>query len=103
MQSGSGSQQHIFTQSPDKGFLLSVILWMMVTPVLASPTRKAKLWEPVTWTFRNPSYSGNPFDLVAKATFTHASGGQKTLAKSAEKGARKNAQMGATWIINNSV
>jgi len=77
MQSGSGSQQLIFTQSPKMAFFLLIILWIVFTPVLASPTRKAKLWEPVTWTFRNPSYSGNPFDLVAKATFTHASGGQK--------------------------
>lgn len=77
MHSRIGSQQRNFTQYADKMFLLPVILCMVVTPVLAALTGKAKLWEPVTWTFQNPSYSGNPFDLVAKATFTHASVGQK--------------------------
>ena len=77
MQSRSGTQQLIFTQSCKIQFLLLVILWTVFTPVSASPIREAKLWEPVTWTFRNPSCSGNPFDLVAKATFTHAPGGQK--------------------------
>ncbi len=77
MQNGSGSQQLIFKQSSKMTFFLLIILWIVFTSVLASPTREAKLWEPVTWTFRNPSCSGNPFDLVVKATFTHAPSGQK--------------------------
>jgi hypothetical protein len=77
MQSGSSSQQLIFTQSPKTTFFLLIILRIVFAPVLASPTREAKLWEPVTWTFRNPSCTGNPFDLVVKATFTHALSGQK--------------------------
>jgi hypothetical protein len=32
----------------------------------------AKMFEPVEWTFSNSTYSGNPFDLVATATFTHS-------------------------------
>ncbi|MHC4674324.1 MAG: apiosidase-like domain-containing protein [Planctomycetota bacterium] len=35
-------------------------------------TPSAKMFEPFDWTFSNPSYSGNPYDLVATATFTHA-------------------------------
>ena len=31
-----------------------------------------KLFEPIDWTFSNPSYSVNPYDVVATATFTHA-------------------------------
>ncbi|MBS3735387.1 MAG: DUF5060 domain-containing protein [Phycisphaerae bacterium] len=35
----------------------------------------ATLWLPtLEWTLKNPSHDGNPFDLVAKATFTHVSG-----------------------------
>ncbi|MBS3735151.1 MAG: DUF5060 domain-containing protein, partial [Phycisphaerae bacterium] len=35
----------------------------------------ATLWSPtLEWTLKNASHEGNPFDLVAKATFTHASG-----------------------------
>ncbi|MHC4539893.1 MAG: DUF5060 domain-containing protein [Planctomycetota bacterium] len=77
MQSRSGSQQLTFTQNPKMAFFLLIVLWTVFTPILASPTGEAKLWEPVTWTFPNASCSGNPFDLVAKATFTHASSGQK--------------------------
>ncbi|MBS3735388.1 MAG: DUF5060 domain-containing protein [Phycisphaerae bacterium] len=36
---------------------------------------KTTLWSPtLEWTIDNDSYEGNPFDLVAKATFTHESG-----------------------------
>lgn len=31
----------------------------------------ARVWEPVEWTFDNDSYAGNPYDIVAKATFKH--------------------------------
>ena len=41
-----------------------------------APRGSARLWEPVEWTFQNTSCSGNPFDLVAKAAFTHAESGQ---------------------------
>ena len=77
MQNGSGYNRLISTQIPKITFFLLIILWIVFTPVLASPAREAKLWEPVTWTFRNPSCSGNPFDLVVKATFTHAPSGRK--------------------------
>jgi hypothetical protein len=58
------------------------VIWLLLilmgfAPASASPMKEAKLWEPVTWTFRNPGCSGNPFDLVAGATFTHAPGGRK--------------------------
>ncbi len=35
------------------------------------------LWAPYSeWTFKNPTYSGNPFDLIASATFTHSVSGE---------------------------
>ena len=77
MQTTIGSQRPVFARSPKTQVFRLLILLIGFTPVLASPIREAKLWEPVTWTFRNPSCSGNPFDLVAKATFTHAPSGQK--------------------------
>jgi len=43
-----------------------------------SPDRRAKQWEPVEWRFKNPGCKGNPFDLEARATFTHAEGGKIT-------------------------
>ena len=35
-------------------------------------------WTPyLEWSFDNPSYSGNPYDLVATVTFTHTSSGEQ--------------------------
>ena len=31
----------------------------------------AGMFDVVAWTFTNPSISGNPYDLIATATFTH--------------------------------
>ena len=40
--------------------------------------KSAQMWAPfVEWTLNNPSYSGNPFDLLATVTFSH-SGSSKT-------------------------
>src|SRR5688572_8545664 len=33
--------------------------------------KTGKLWEPIEWRFENPSCEGNPFDLMAEATFRH--------------------------------
>jgi len=39
---------------------------------------RTTLWSPtLEWTIDNDSYEGNPFDLVAKVTFTHESGEKK--------------------------
>ena len=53
------------------------VLLTGLMPVAASAVMQSKLWEPVTWSFENPSHSGNPFDLLAKATFTHKPTGQR--------------------------
>ncbi len=38
--------------------------------------RTGTLWSPyLEWSVENPTYSGNPFDLVATVTFTHAASG----------------------------
>jgi hypothetical protein len=62
---------------PAKRLFVLLVLWIMLTPVTASAASQARIWEPVTWTFRNRTCSVNPFDLVAKAAFTHACSGRK--------------------------
>jgi len=76
MQTAIGSRRPAFARSPETQVFRLLILLIGFTSVLASPIEEAKLWEPVTWKFRNQSYSGNPFDLVAKATFTHTPSGK---------------------------
>lgn len=34
------------------------------------------LWSTAEWSFQNPTSSGNPFDLVARAVFTHSGSGE---------------------------
>ena len=52
------------------------ILVIGLNSVVGVPTKEAKLWEPVEWEFENPGWTGNPFDLVAKAGFTHEDTGE---------------------------
>ena len=73
----NGSRQQNFAQSSKLCFSLLVILGILCASVLASEEKSAGLWEPVDWIFRNPDYSGNPFDIIAKATFSHLPTGQK--------------------------
>jgi len=40
--------------------------------------RDAAIWEYEEWTLDNPSYSGNPFDLVATVTFSHRESHRET-------------------------
>ena len=77
MQTAISTYQPAFSRSPKSQVFWLLILLIGFSRVSASPIKQAKLWEPVTWNFRNPSYSGNPFDLVVKASFTHTSSGQK--------------------------
>ena len=41
-------------------------------PADASMDRAGKVFEVLEWRLENPVWSGNPFDLLATATFTHA-------------------------------
>ncbi|QXD16197.1 DUF5060 domain-containing protein [Rhodocaloribacter litoris] len=68
-------------------FLFLFILAHMILPGAAGETRVQQtntnsldrtgtLWAPyLEWEVENPSYSGNPFDLVATVTFTHSASG----------------------------
>ncbi len=76
MQSPIRSQRPTLTNNLQRLAFLLIVPWMVFTPSFAAPGKRARLWEPVTWTFQNPSCSGNPFDLVAGASFTHASSGR---------------------------
>ena len=39
--------------------------------------RMAVMWDPVEWSIEGRAYSGNPFDVPASVTFTHAGPGQE--------------------------
>ncbi|QXD16198.1 DUF5060 domain-containing protein [Rhodocaloribacter litoris] len=57
------------------------MVWGCGTPnpgsgVVSGFDRTGTLWAPyLEWEVENPSYSGNPFDLVATVTFTHSASG----------------------------
>lgn len=38
--------------------------------------KQIRLWETAEWSIGNPSFEGNPFDLVAEVTFTHQDNGE---------------------------
>lgn len=58
-------------------FCLSLMMIVMGSGVLpASTLKEAKLWEMISWDFPNATYEGNPFDLVARAIFTHTPSGR---------------------------
>ncbi len=42
-----------------------------VVAAQTAPAQSIKMWETAQWSLENGSYSGNPFDLVATAVFTH--------------------------------
>ena len=76
MQAKIGSQHQVFAHSLKPQILLLLLVTGFM-PLRAWPAAESGLWEPAMWTFRNPSCSGNPFDLSAKAIFTHAPIGRK--------------------------
>ena len=51
-----------------KGIAFGLLL--LCAPSIGS-AKTAKIFETVEWTFTNPSISGNPYDLISTATFTH--------------------------------
>jgi len=58
-------------------FLLGGLAVARPAAIEDTPKGQVRLWEPAQWSFQNASYTGNPFDLVAKALFTHARSGEK--------------------------
>lgn len=53
------------------GLLLVAVSLSSLSPATAKTARQ---WEPVEWTYENPAWEGNPFDVVAKAEFKHEDG-----------------------------
>ncbi|HAK94688.1 MAG TPA: hypothetical protein DCM87_06715 [Planctomycetes bacterium] len=52
----------------------------------------ARQWEPVEWRYENPSWEGNPFDLIAKAAFRHTRDGDTIDTQLFHAG-------GAMWVL----
>ena len=60
--------------------LVSSMLFAVTTEAGADNTldRTGRQWAPfLEWTVKNPEYTGNPFDVIATATFTHVQSGEK--------------------------
>lgn len=55
---------------------IMALITVMVSPdTRGYETREGNLWSPyLEWELENPTYSGNPFDLIATVTFIHNSG-----------------------------
>jgi len=61
------------------GYFLAVILLTAFSNAAHAAVldRTGTMWAPyIEWTLDNPSYSGNPFDLIATTTFTHPASGE---------------------------
>ena len=71
----------------------------------ASLDRSGTQWSPyLEWSFNNPTHSGNAYDLIATATFTHASSGEKRTTEMFYDGAdtwklRFTATRSGTWTF----
>ena len=62
---------------PFAGLLvLSVLVLAVASMAVPADGKTGRQWEPVEWSFENPSYSGNPYDLVAKASLKHQPSGE---------------------------
>jgi len=61
-------------------FKLAIVFWFAFSSGIAwggEVDQTGQLWAPyVEWSFENPTYSGNPFDLMASAKFTHMASGE---------------------------
>jgi len=51
------------------------VAWAGIEPG-QSPQHQTHKWNVVEWSVQNPSYGGNPFDLIATVTFTHLESGE---------------------------
>ena len=60
--------------------LLLLLLFLAANTVHAADlgNKTGNMWAPYKeWSISNPTYSGNPFDLIASVTFTHTNSGEK--------------------------
>lgn len=55
----------------------SVLLGLMGRPALGQFDRTGTQWAPfLEWSLENPSFTGNPYDLIATVTFTYEASGE---------------------------
>ncbi len=64
-----------------RGIIILIVLGCVTESVGAegrSLDRVGTLWAPyIEWSLENPTFEGNPFDVIATATFVHQQSGQK--------------------------
>lgn len=59
-------------------FVLAMLDANMCKAAETSVNRTGTQWSPfIEWSLKNPTYAGNPFDLLATATFAHKETGEK--------------------------
>jgi hypothetical protein len=63
---------------PTTGRILLLVMTCCLPATAETLGRTGTLWAPaLEWSLENPSWSGNPFDLEAAVTFTHAASGEE--------------------------
>lgn len=61
-----------YTLKPIRSLVMAMgCLGVVAASGMAATARTAKQWEPVDWRFEKIAWSGNPFDVMARATFRH--------------------------------
>ncbi|KAA3657425.1 MAG: DUF5060 domain-containing protein [Chloroflexi bacterium] len=67
----------VVTPVPEESTMTPVETPVGEETAVPSPKTIGQQWTPyLEWEYPNPSYQGNPFDLAASATFTHAESGE---------------------------
>ena len=62
------------THSLFRLYSVSAFLYLAL-PATGQEVRETRIWwPPVDWTLENPSWEGNPFDVLGRAIFTHEDG-----------------------------
>ncbi len=60
-------------------YLVAVVMFFALGAPAAekSMDKSGKMWTPIEWSLENPTFKGNPYDLIATATFVHTKSGKK--------------------------
>lgn len=62
-------------------FLFLMIKLFCAQLIFSQETINGEMWEYLEWEVYNPTYSGNPFDLIANIEFIHSSSGEIILSQ----------------------
>ena len=58
--------------------ILVLFLILEMKEDLSAQTKSSTMWAPyIEWSIENKTYSGNPFDIIAKVRFKHQKSGKE--------------------------